>query len=35
VVAEKILELCRPEFQATGKVYDYRQGRLLALQSPS
>ena len=34
-VAEKILELCHPEFQATGKVYDYRQGRLLALQPPS
>jgi len=32
--AEKILELCRPEFQETGKVYDYRQGRLLALQPP-
>ena len=34
-VAEKILELCRPEFQETGKVYDYRQGRLLALQPPA
>jgi len=34
-VAEKILELCRPEFQETGKVYGYRQGRLLALQPPA
>jgi NAD(P)-dependent dehydrogenase (short-subunit alcohol dehydrogenase family) len=34
-VAEKILELCRPEFPETGKVYDYRQGRLLALQPPA
>jgi NAD(P)-dependent dehydrogenase (short-subunit alcohol dehydrogenase family) len=35
VVAEKILELCRPDFQETGKVYDYRQGRLLTLQPPA
>jgi NAD(P)-dependent dehydrogenase (short-subunit alcohol dehydrogenase family) len=35
VVAEKILDLCRPDFQETGKVYDYRQGRLLALQPPA
>ena len=35
VVAEKILELCHPDFQETGKVYDYRQGRLLALQPPA
>jgi NAD(P)-dependent dehydrogenase (short-subunit alcohol dehydrogenase family) len=34
-VAEKILELCHPDFQETGKVYDYRQGRLLALQPPA
>jgi NAD(P)-dependent dehydrogenase (short-subunit alcohol dehydrogenase family) len=29
-VAEKILELCQPDFQETGKVYDYRSGRLLS-----
>jgi NAD(P)-dependent dehydrogenase (short-subunit alcohol dehydrogenase family) len=34
-VAEKILELCRPEFQETGKIYDYRQDRLLTLQPPA
>ncbi len=34
-VAEKIVELCQPDFQETGKVYDYRQGRLLALQPPA
>jgi len=34
-VAEKILELCQPDFHETGKVYDYRQGRLLALQPPA
>ena len=28
-VAEKIVELCLPAFQETGKTYDYRQGRLL------
>ena len=32
VVAEKILELCRSDFQETGKTYDYRSGRLLAPQ---
>jgi NAD(P)-dependent dehydrogenase (short-subunit alcohol dehydrogenase family) len=35
LVAEKILELCRPEFQETGKIYDYRMGRLLSLQPPA
>src|SRR5436309_2218964 len=34
-VAEKILELCRPEFQETGKIYDYRAGRLLTPQPPA
>jgi NAD(P)-dependent dehydrogenase (short-subunit alcohol dehydrogenase family) len=33
-VAEKILELCVPEFQETGKIYDYRAGRLLTPQPP-
>jgi NAD(P)-dependent dehydrogenase (short-subunit alcohol dehydrogenase family) len=35
IVAEKILQLCRPDFQETGKVYDFRQGRLLTLQPPA
>jgi NAD(P)-dependent dehydrogenase (short-subunit alcohol dehydrogenase family) len=34
-VAEKILWLCRPDFRETGKVYDYRQDRLLTLQPPA
>jgi NAD(P)-dependent dehydrogenase (short-subunit alcohol dehydrogenase family) len=29
-VAEKIVELCLPDFQETGKVYDYQRGRLVA-----
>ena len=28
-VAEKIVALCLPDFQETGKLYDYREGRLL------
>ena len=35
VVAEKIVELCLPDFQDTGKVYDFRQGRLLTQQPPA
>jgi NAD(P)-dependent dehydrogenase (short-subunit alcohol dehydrogenase family) len=31
-VAEKIVELCLPAFQETGKTYDYRSGRLLSPQ---
>jgi len=31
-VAEKIVALCLPEFQETGKTYDYRAGRLLSPQ---
>ena len=34
-VAEKILELCLPDFQETGKLYDYRAGRLLSPQPPT
>jgi NAD(P)-dependent dehydrogenase (short-subunit alcohol dehydrogenase family) len=34
-VAEKIVEMCLPEFQETGMVYDYRAGRLLAFQEPA
>src|SRR5947209_5339367 len=33
-VAEKIVGLCRPELQDTGKIYDYRAGRLLTPQPP-
>jgi NAD(P)-dependent dehydrogenase (short-subunit alcohol dehydrogenase family) len=33
-VAEKILDLCVPDFQETGKIYDYRAGRLLTPQPP-
>ena len=28
-VAEKIVEMCLPEFQETGRTYDFREGRLL------
>jgi NAD(P)-dependent dehydrogenase (short-subunit alcohol dehydrogenase family) len=31
-VADKIVALCLPDFQETGKTYDYRQGRLLSPQ---
>jgi NAD(P)-dependent dehydrogenase (short-subunit alcohol dehydrogenase family) len=34
-VAEKIVDLCLPDFQETGKLYDYRRGRLIALQPPA
>lgn len=34
-VAEKILALCLPTFQETGKVYDVQQGRLLTPQPPA
>jgi NAD(P)-dependent dehydrogenase (short-subunit alcohol dehydrogenase family) len=34
-VAEKILELCLPDFEETGKIYDYRAGRLLSPQAPA
>ena len=34
-VAEKIVELCLPAFQETGKTYDYRTGRLLTPQPPA
>ncbi len=34
-VAEKIVALCLPDFQETGKVYDYRQGRMLSVQPPA
>jgi len=35
VVAEKIVAMCLPDFQETGKLYDCGQGRLLELQPPA
>ena len=34
-VAEKILELCLPSFAETGKLYDYRAGKLLSFVEPA
>jgi NAD(P)-dependent dehydrogenase (short-subunit alcohol dehydrogenase family) len=34
-VAEKLLDLCLPQFEQTGRVYDYNQGRLLTFSPPS
>jgi NAD(P)-dependent dehydrogenase (short-subunit alcohol dehydrogenase family) len=34
-VAEKILELCLPSFSETGKLYDYRAGKLLEFKDPA
>jgi NAD(P)-dependent dehydrogenase (short-subunit alcohol dehydrogenase family) len=34
-VAEKILDLCLPNFSETGRLYDYRAGKLLAFRQPS
>jgi NAD(P)-dependent dehydrogenase (short-subunit alcohol dehydrogenase family) len=34
-VAEKIVPLCLPEFQETGKLYDYRAGKLLDFRAPA
>jgi hypothetical protein len=33
--AEKIVELCLPGLQESGKLYDYRQGRFLEFRQPS
>jgi NAD(P)-dependent dehydrogenase (short-subunit alcohol dehydrogenase family) len=33
--AEKIVELCLPSLQESGKLYDYRQGRFLEFRRPS
>jgi NAD(P)-dependent dehydrogenase (short-subunit alcohol dehydrogenase family) len=33
-VAEKIVALCLPDFNETGRLYDYRQDKLLAFQKP-
>jgi NAD(P)-dependent dehydrogenase (short-subunit alcohol dehydrogenase family) len=34
-VAEKIVELCLPSLQESGKLYDYRQARFLEFRQPS
>jgi NAD(P)-dependent dehydrogenase (short-subunit alcohol dehydrogenase family) len=34
-VAEKILDLCQPSFCETGKLYDYRVGKLLEFADPA
>ena len=34
-VAEKIVAMCLPDFQETGKLYDCEQGRLLTMQPPA
>jgi hypothetical protein len=34
-VAQKIVELCRPEFSESGRIYDYRAGRLLTPRAPA
>jgi NAD(P)-dependent dehydrogenase (short-subunit alcohol dehydrogenase family) len=34
MVAQRVVELCRPDFNETGKLYDYRAGRLLSPRTP-
>ena len=34
-VADKIVAMCLPDFQETGKLYDCEKGRLLTMQSPA
>jgi hypothetical protein len=34
-VAEKIVAMCLPDFQETGKLYDCEQDRLLTMQPPA
>ncbi|HXF87001.1 MAG TPA: SDR family oxidoreductase [Xanthobacteraceae bacterium] len=34
-VAEKIVPLCLPSFQESGKIYDFRAGRLLSFRPPA
>ncbi|MEX0842292.1 MAG: SDR family NAD(P)-dependent oxidoreductase [Xanthobacteraceae bacterium] len=34
-VAEKIIELCLPSFSETGKLYDYKAGKLLSFRAPA
>jgi hypothetical protein len=33
-VAERIVSLCLPEFTETGKLYDYRSGKLKSFRAP-
>jgi hypothetical protein len=34
-VAEAIVPLCLPSFTETGRLYEYRTGRLLSFQPPA
>jgi NAD(P)-dependent dehydrogenase (short-subunit alcohol dehydrogenase family) len=34
-VADRIVDMCLPSFQDSGKIYNYRAGKLLAFQSPA
>jgi hypothetical protein len=34
-VAEKILDLCLPSFSETGKIYDFRSGKLQEFMRPA
>jgi NAD(P)-dependent dehydrogenase (short-subunit alcohol dehydrogenase family) len=34
-VAERLIDLCLPGFQETGKLYDYRAGKLLEFRAPA
>jgi hypothetical protein len=34
-VAETIIPLCLPGFNETGKIYDYRAGKLLSFRAPA
>ncbi len=34
-VAEKVVELCLPSFSETGKLYDYKAGKLLSFREPA
>jgi hypothetical protein len=33
-VAATIVPLCRPDFSETGKLYDFRAGRLMSFRAP-
>jgi NAD(P)-dependent dehydrogenase (short-subunit alcohol dehydrogenase family) len=35
VIAEKIVAMCQPDFQETGKLYDCRTGKLLEFREPA
>jgi hypothetical protein len=34
-VAATIVPLCRPDFSETGKLYDFRAGKLLSFRPPA